>query len=322
MRNIVVSRCNHVGFLKRRCFTTKLEADKQGGDSLPFPCIYMLYVYRWPASLRRKPHARVQWRAASWRWRSSRRKPHARVQWRAASWRWRIRPGRVCDDARPDVAAVRRGCRACDDAAAAGRAVLRAARRTPCSAAAKRRLWRAGQRGPARHQCQNYAAGPGTLLACQSQTTRLKPACACDTDHARQTCNTCENACPVYPPATNTDHARQTCLCMQHGSRPSNQHARRITSVNCAEPPASLADTLSFGAEETALELPSQEASGTKYSTTSRSAPTTRPGLGGIDAARARMPAPNLARTARNEARAQACRRLLLFESTRAHKCD
>ena len=223
MRNIVVSRGNHVGFLKRRCFTTKLEADKQGGDSLPFPCIYMLHVYRWPASLRRKPHARVQWRAASWR--------------------WRIRPGRVCDDARPDVAAVRRGCRACDDAAAAGRAVLRAARRTPCSAAAKRRLWRAGQRGPARHQCQNYAAGPGTLLACQSRTTRLKPACACDTDHARQTCNTCENACPVYPPATNTDHARQTCLCMQHGSRPSNQHARRITSVNCAEPPASLADT-------------------------------------------------------------------------------
>ena len=59
----------------------------------------------------------------------------------------------------------------------------------------------------------------------------------------KSACNTCENACPVYPPVTNTDHARQTCLCMQHGSRPSNQHARRITSVNCAEPPASLADT-------------------------------------------------------------------------------
>ena len=257
MRNIVVSRGNHVGFLKRRCFTTKLEADKQGGDSLPFPCIYMLYVYRWPASLRRKPHARVQWRAASWRWRSSRRKPHARVQWRAASWRWRIRPGRVCDDARPDVAAVRRGCRACDDAAAAGRAVLRAARRTPCSAAAKRRLWRAGQRGPARHQCQNYAAGPGTLLACQSQTTRLKPACACDTDHARaRNSNLLVRATRITPvkPATrakmpaqytrlqqtritpvkpacacNTDHARPTS--MQDGSLASTVQSRPLPSL-------------------------------------------------------------------------------------------
>jgi len=30
---------------------------------------------------------------------------------------------------------------------------------------------------------------------------------------------------------------------VRHGSRPSNHHATRITSVNCAEPPASLADT-------------------------------------------------------------------------------
>jgi len=168
---MVVSRGNHVGFLKRRCFTTTLKADKRGGDSLP--PLYLHVICGWPAS--------------------SRRKPHARAQWRAASWRWRIRPGRVLRPAgriRCNAAASRRRaragrCRACDDAAAAGRAVLRAARRTPCSAAAKRRLWRAGQRGPARHQCQNYAPGPGTVLACQSRTTRLKPACACDTDHAR-----------------------------------------------------------------------------------------------------------------------------------------
>ena len=81
----------------------------------------------WPATTRRKPHARVQWCAASWLcriWPGRVLRPAGRIRCNAAASSRRAPAGRVCDDDRADVAAVRQGGRACDEAVSAGRAVL------------------------------------------------------------------------------------------------------------------------------------------------------------------------------------------------------